>query len=104
MNDMTEQKPANLFVPVLLIALALVVWFGFQASQLYAERAQLAGLRSTQEATYQNAQKMRAQLDSLAAGTQKLASAGNKNAQAVVNALNQRGITIKPDAEAKKAP
>lgn len=101
---MAEQKPANPFVPVLLIALALVVWFGFQASQLWGERTQLANLRSSQEATYQNAQKMRAQLDSLAAGTQKLATAGNKNAQTVVNALNQRGITINPDAEAKKTP
>lgn len=96
---MTEQKPASLFVPVLLLALALVVWFGFQASQLYGERAQLASLRGGQDATYQNAQKMRAQLDSLASGTQKLADGGNKNAQAVVNALQQRGITINADAK-----
>ncbi len=99
---MDEQKPPSFFVPVLLIALALVVWFGFQASHLYQERGQLANLRDTQEATYQNAQKMRAQLDSLAAGTQKLASAGNKNAQVVVNALQQRGVTI--NAEEKRTP
>jgi len=100
-NDMNEPQQTNFFLPVLLIALALVVWFGFQARQLNQERAQLASLRSNQDSTYTNAQKMRAQLDSLAAGTQKLASAGNKNAQTVVNALQQRGITI--NAEAKPA-
>ena len=99
---MSEQKSASLFAPVLLLALALVVWFAFQASQLYHERSQLAKLRGNQDVTYQNAQKMRNQLDSLAAGTQKLASAGNKNAQVLVNALQQRGITINP--EAPKAP
>ena len=78
---MIEQKSASLFAPVLLLALALVVWFAFQASQLYHERSQLAKLRGNQDVTYQNAQKMRNQLDSLAAGTQKLASAGNKNAR-----------------------
>lgn len=100
MNEHPQQQ-TSVFLPVLLIALALVIWFGFQASQLNQERAQLANLRSSQEATYQNAQKMRTQLDSLAAGTQTLASAGNKNAQTVVNALQQRGITI--NAEAKPA-
>ncbi|WP_374682985.1 hypothetical protein [Accumulibacter sp.] len=98
---MNEPQQTNFFLPVLLIALALVVWFGFQASQLNQERAQLASLRSNQDSTYTNAQKMRAQLDSLAAGTQKLAGAGNRNAQTVVNALQQRGITI--NAEAKPA-
>lgn len=100
MIGMDEQKPNSFFLPVLLLALAAVVWSGFQASQLYQERASLASLHSNQETTLKNAEKMRSQLDALAAGTQKLASAGNKNAQAVVNALQQRGITI--NAEAKK--
>lgn len=98
MIGMTEKQQDTFFIPVLLIALSLVVWFTFQASQLNQERAQLGQLRSNQDATYQNAQKMRAQLDALASGTQKLASAGNKNAQAVVNALQQRGITINSEA------
>jgi hypothetical protein len=61
--DMIEQKPASLSVPVLLIALAVVVWSGFQASQLYQERASLSSLRTSQETTFSNAEKMRRQLD-----------------------------------------
>ncbi len=99
MTDMNEQKQDSLFLPVLLIALAVVIWSTFQASQLFEERASLAKLRTSQDVTYQNAQKMRAQLDALAAGTQKLASTGNKNAQTVVSALQQRGITINPEAK-----
>jgi hypothetical protein len=98
---MSEQKPNDAFVPMLLIALAVLVWSGFQTFQLFKERASLANLRINQETTYQNAQKMRTQLDALAAGTQQLASSGNKNAQAVVNALQQRGITINPNEVAK---
>lgn len=97
---MNEPRQETLFLPLLLLALALVVWFGFQALQLNSERSQLASLRSSQDTTFQNAQKMRAQLDSLAAGTQQLASAGNRNAQTVVQALQQRGITINSGAKA----
>ncbi len=94
---MSEQK--QFAVPMGLIALAVLVAFAFQTSQLYQERSNLASLRINQDTTYQNAQKMRSQLDSLAAGTKQLASAGNKNAQTVVNALQQRGITINPEAK-----
>lgn len=97
---MNEPNQNSLFIPVLLLALALVVWFGFQSTELLRERNNLANLRTNQDVVHQSAQKMRNQLDALAAGTQKLASAGNKNAQTVVNALQQRGITINPEAKA----
>lgn len=99
---MSEEKQNSPFVPLLLLAIAVLVWFGFQTIQLVQERSALATLNGSQEATYRNAQKMRGQLDALAAGTQKLANAGNRNAQSVVGALQQRGITINPDAP--KAP
>ncbi|HRL76103.1 MAG TPA: hypothetical protein PK440_05865 [Candidatus Accumulibacter phosphatis] len=96
---MDEQQPGNVFLPICLLAVAMVIWSGFQASQLYQERNSLASLRSNQEATFRNAEKMRAQLEALASGTQKLATAGNRNAQAMVGALQQRGITINPEAK-----
>jgi 7-keto-8-aminopelargonate synthetase-like enzyme len=99
MDEMSARRSANVFVPICLLAVAMVVWSGFQASQLYQERSNLATLRSNQETTFRNAEKMRAQLEALASGTQKLATAGNRNAQAVVGALQQRGITINPEAK-----
>ena len=46
----------------------------------------------------QNAAKMRAQLDALAAETQRLADQGNPNSKILVDELRKRGITINPNA------
>lgn len=96
------------FAPLLLGLLTLAVWFGFQTYQFVRENTNLATLKTNQTQTYGNAQKMRGQLDTLAAETAKLAAAGNPNAAALVAALKQRGITIdpnkaKPAAEAPPA-
>lgn len=88
----------GIFLPILLGLLTLVVWFAFQTSQLAKERENLTTLGANQEAIYTNAQKMRTQLDTLAASTAKLARQGNPNAQQVVEALKAKGITINPDA------
>ena len=96
---MTDNTQHSIFLPALLTALAVVVWFGFQTTQLVKERGNLATLKENQTATHQNAEKMRGQLDAIAAGAQRLADAGNPNAQAIVNALRQRGITINPAAK-----
>lgn len=84
------------FAPLFLGLLTLVIWFGFQTYQLVKERDNLAQLKTNQTQVYTNAQKMRGQLDALAAETAKLAQAGNPNAAALVNALKARGITIDP--------
>ena len=84
------------FAPVLLGLVTLVLWFGFQTAQLLKERENLTTLRGNQTTIYGNAQKMRAQLDALAAQTARLAQAGNANAAQIVNALKARGITIDP--------
>jgi hypothetical protein len=84
------------FAPLFLGLLTLAIWFGFQTVQLLKEKENLATLRTNQTKVYENAQKMRTQLDALAAETAKLAQAGNPNAALIVNALKQRGITIDP--------
>lgn len=88
------------FAPLFLGLATLVIWFGFQTYQLLREKDNLAQLKANQTQVYTNAQKMRAQLDALAAETAKLAQAGNPNAAALVNALKQRGITIDPSKAA----
>ena len=90
---MTENARSP-FLPILIALIALSIWFGFQTYQLIRERNSLSVVAVNQETQYKNSQKMRAQLDSLASGAAKLAQQGNSNAQQIVSALAQRGITI----------
>lgn len=86
------------FLPVLLVALALMTWLATQAVLLVSERQQLelakAGLASQEQA----AAKVRASLDQVATATAKLAAEGNPNARAIIEQLRSRGITINPSA------
>lgn len=91
-----REKLYDSFVPLLLGLITLVVWFGFQTTQLLKERDNLASLRANQTTIYANAQKMRTQLDAIAADLARLAQAGNPHATQMVNALKARGITIDP--------
>ena len=92
------------FLPILITLITLTFWFGFQLYQLLQEKNNLSVLASSQEAVHKNAQKMRAQLDALASGTSKLAQQGNPNAQQIVSALAQRGITINSNEGTKSPP
>ena len=96
-----EKHPSS-FVPLCIGLLTLVVWFGFQAIQLRKERENFATLNINQNTIYSNAEKMRTQLDTIAAELARLAQAGNQNAAQMVDALKQRGITIDP-SKAKSA-
>jgi len=100
---MSEQKSYGAFIPLLLALATLVLWFGFQTNQLVKERENLNTLHANQTAIYTNAQKMRAQLDAIAADTARLAQGGNPHAAQMVNALRARGITINPNAASKPA-
>jgi hypothetical protein len=94
----------NPFLPLLIILITLTLWFGFQTYQLQQERKSLSVLAANQEPLYKNSQKLRNQLDALASGTSRLAQQGNANAQQIVSALAQRGITIHPNEAATPAP
>ncbi len=84
----------GLVAPVCIVVFAFVVWTGFQTSQLMRERGTLKAILASQEAPVQEAAKLRAQLDSIAKGTQELANQGNQNAKTIVAELQKRGITI----------
>jgi hypothetical protein len=110
MDEMESRTSArSVFWPLLIFGVATASWSGFQAYQLVQEHDALKKLHTNQEALVQNSIKLRAQLDGIAADTQRLADAGNANAQLIVNELRRRGVTINPDsppvgggAEAKK--
>ena len=99
-----DSRTYGIALPVLLAILTLVLWFGFQTWQLVAERERLLALSENQAATYANARKMRAQLDAIAAGTAELARQGNANAGQVVQALQDKGITLRANDSAVASP
>jgi hypothetical protein len=93
----------GLATPVCLILIAFVIWTGFQTTQFLREHGTLTTIRASQEAPVQEAAKLRAQLDSIARGTQELANQGNPNAKTIVAELQKRGITINLPAPAAPA-
>jgi hypothetical protein len=101
MDEMQPRASSTLsaFWPLLIIGVATASWSGFQSYQLVREHEALKKLHANQEALVQNAVKLRAQLDGIAADTQRLADAGNANAQAIVAELRRRGITINPESQ-----
>lgn len=88
----------SLFLPMLLASLALLGWIGFQNVQLFKEREALQAAYVSQQQTVDNATKLRASLDALAADTQRAADGGNANAKLLVDELRKRGITISTTA------
>ena len=92
------EAPYSPFLPLAVLTLAVVAWFGYQTVQLVAERTAQHKAIGDQEQVVQNATKMRVQLDALAAETQRLADQGNPNAKLLVEELRKRGITINPNA------
>jgi hypothetical protein len=104
--ESTEQSAENArspFIPLLLLASALVAMLGFQAYQLLDGRKNLQDLYSSQEEPYAEARRLRVQLDGIAGGTARLAEEGNANARRVVEELSKRGITVKPTAASGQA-
>lgn len=99
-GERAREASRSPFLPLLLLLLAVLAWFGFQTLQLAAARGAARAAFTAQEQTVQNATRLRGQLDSLATATQRLADGGNPNARLVVGELHKRGVTINPDGAA----
>ena len=105
---MTVDQPGNAFMPpehwrlaIGLLAIAVVGALGFQTFQLVRDRNALQGIRTNQEATIQQATKVRTQLDAISTRVLELAQQGNSGAATIVEELAKRGITINPSASKK---
>ncbi|MCK6370074.1 MAG: hypothetical protein L6Q83_01910 [Gammaproteobacteria bacterium] len=90
-------RAPSVFVPLLLLALAVAGWSVFQTTQLVRERANIAAAIDQQATQVEQSQKLRTRLESLATRTALLARDGNANATLMVEELRRRGITIDPD-------
>lgn len=96
----TERAAARSpFLPLLLMALALLGWMAFQAVTLLQERGGLDRMIAAQQPQVAQSMRLRTALSSLASDTQRLAAAGDPGAELIVNQLKQHGITIHPAAQ-----
>lgn len=103
MSMMTDLEPESRpersrdpWLAVALITITVVASLAFQTVHLVRERDALQTVRAAQEPTIEQAQKLRAQLDSIARSTLKLAEQGNSGAALIVEELARRGVTIVP--------
>jgi len=78
----------------ILTAVALILVLGSNLRDLWTAQDGLGKSIAQQEAALKANQTVEAQLEKLAAGTQRLADQGNPNAQRIVGVLKQNGITI----------
>ena len=92
-----EAEPMmSAFLPLLILALALLAWFAFQASQLRMERDAMQATFAAQEKPMGDAKKLRDSLDVIAKGTAQLAESGNPGARLLVDELAKRGVNLQP--------
>ena len=102
-NMIHDKSDTTQTLPLLLVIVTLLIWSTFQTVQLYNERQNLKTAHDNQEQVITDAGKMRAQLDVIAAGAQRLADQGNANAQTIVRQLAKSGISINPKQPAASA-
>jgi hypothetical protein len=88
------QTTHSIFLPGLLLAIAVVGWAGFQTSQLVMERNNLKAALAEQDPQIETSKRVRERLESIAARTARVARAGNPNATIIVEQLRKRGVTI----------
>ena len=85
------------FAPIaFIIVITLLAMVVFQTIQVNNERKILKNVKISQEGSIQESKKLRAQLDSIASKTARLAIQGNPNAKIIIEELRKRGITVNP--------
>lgn len=93
-----SQREYSAFVPLLLLAIAIVLFVGFQAGQLIRERQQLVTVKENQVQPILESRKVREQLNTIVIGVNRLAESGNPNAISVRTRLNELGLKTSPAA------
>jgi hypothetical protein len=94
-------ESAALRLPLALTMLALLIWFGFQTVDLALERGNLTSLKSNYDPAAQEAEKIRAQLETLITKTAELAGKGNPSAKTAFEELQKRGIPVQAISPSK---
>jgi hypothetical protein len=79
---------------VALVSFVLVLMMAFQTVQIVRDREFLNQAKSQQDKPLEDSRKVQAQVTALAMGAKKLADGGDKNAAAIIDRLQQIGITV----------
>ena len=85
-------------IPVALIVAGFFLITAFQTERLVQEHSSLVAIRAAQATSLEQADKVRTQFQTLAAGTAKLAESGNSGAKTVLDQLRAQGVTVRPNA------
>ena len=88
-------KSSVLIIIILLMVSAMLLQNGYQTYQIIDDGDRLRARIAAQQATVNDAQKVRAQLLSIGGQTAALADAGNINAQIIIERLRAQGVTIR---------
>ena len=86
-----------MFLPMALLAIALLLWVGFQTTSADAATPGLSDAEGRSGSAGSDL-AVRALLDAVATRTLKLADQGNPSARLIVDELRKRGVTINPTA------
>lgn len=86
----------GVFVPLLLVTLAVLGWALFETVALRAAHLSLVQTLQAQQPQVVQARRVSRALSALAGDTQRLAEAGDPGARLIVAQLQKRGITIHP--------
>jgi len=96
-------KPAS-NLPLIMTLAALLIYFAFQSLQLWVERSNLSMVKSNQDATLQEAQKVQSQFKILITKTNELAEKGHAGARMVMEGLQRQGFGAAPESAPAKQP
>jgi hypothetical protein len=102
-NQTDLSSPCAHLIPTLLVALVMFLSLSFQTVQIVRDRDSLHQLIGQQDKPLEDSRKLQLQLTALAIGTKKLADGGDKFAAAIIDRMQQAGITI-GDTGAKTPP
>lgn len=89
-----ERPSVSAFVPLLLLGLVLLAWFGYQATVAMADRDVIRIATAGQDRQVDESRKLRAAFETLYRGARQLADGGNDNARLVVDELKKRGVGL----------
>jgi hypothetical protein len=83
-------------LPLMLVALAVFLWLGFQTVELVRDSESLAAIHQNQEQPLQETARLRDAANSLGADVATLAQQGDAGAKQVVAEMANQNIKLKP--------